>query len=296
MEASIELARRSLPEHVVLEQRLLPGAWPILGDANQLDVAMLNLIINARDAMPDGGQITVSTANVVAPGDDVPSDLADGQYVRVAVADAGVGMSDEVRTRAFEPFFTTKGVGKGTGLGLSQVYGFAHESGGSVRITSAPACGTTVEIFLPKAATTAQPADAEAARGVWRGRETVLVVDDDADVRELAVACLKEYGYRVLEAGSGVECLELLGQEASVDLLLIDYAMPEMNGAETVRLARRMRADLEVLFITGYADLRALHEHVGPNAIVAKPFKLAQLADRVAESLARRKVPADRAA
>jgi PAS domain S-box-containing protein len=287
MSASVELAHRSLPENVAIEQRYLPGAWPVLGDVNQLDVAMLNLIINARDAMPDGGAIVVTTANVTVPGDDVPADLAPGSYVRLAVIDTGVGMPEDVRARVFEPFFTTKGIGRGTGLGLSQVYGFAHEAGGSVRITSAVGGGTTVEMYLPKADSAEAATTIESVRAVWRGRETVLVVDDDRDVRELAVACLQEYGYRVLEASSGVECLERLGQEASVDLLLIDFAMPAMNGAETVRLARRMRPELEVLFITGYADLRALSEHVGPNAILAKPFKLAQLAERVAQGLAR---------
>ena len=293
---SIELARRSLPENVAIEQRVEPGTWSASSDVNQLDVAMLNLIINARDALPEGGSIVVSTRNVVAPGEGLPATLADGAYVQVAVADSGTGMTDDVKARVFEPFFTTKGVGKGTGLGLSQVYGFAHQSGGSIAIDSAVGAGTTVRIFLPRAASDEIAIADEPDVGVWRGRETVLVVDDDRDVRELAVACLREYGYRVLEAASGVECLELLGREAAVDLLLIDYAMPEMNGAETVRLARRMRPELQVLFITGYADLRALHEHVGPNAIVQKPFKLAQLAERVAVGLARRPAVARRVA
>ena len=288
MATAIELARRSLPENITISQRLQAAAWPLQSDANQLDVAMLNLIINARDAMPDGGSIVVSTNNVVAPAADLPNDLAAGPYVQIAVVDSGTGMSEDVLARVFEPFFTTKGVGKGTGLGLSQVYGFAHQSGGSVAISSAVGHGTTVRIFLPRAETDEAMTVDDPDHGVWRGRETVLVVDDDRDVRDLAVACLEEYGYRILEAGSGVECLELLGREASVDLLLIDYAMPEMNGAETVRLARRIRPGLEVLFITGYADLRALREHVGPNAILQKPFKLAQLAERVASGLARR--------
>ncbi len=288
MATAIELARRSLPENVTISQRLHAGAWPLQSDANQLDVAMLNLIINARDAMADGGSIVVETSNVVAPAGDLPIDLAAGPYVQISVTDSGTGMPDDVLARVFEPFFTTKGVGKGTGLGLSQVYGFAHQSGGSVAIESTPGGGTTVRIILPRAQTDEASIIDDADRSVWRGRETVLVVDDDRDVRELAVACLEEYGYRILAAGSGVEGLELLGREASVDLLLIDYAMPEMNGAETVRLARRIRPDLEVLFITGYADLRALHEHVGPSAILQKPFKLAQLAERVAKSLARR--------
>ena len=292
---SIDLAARSLPENIEVDRQFGPGTWPAMSDPNQLDVAILNLVINARDAMPDGGRITVSTVNVIAPGPDATDTLAPGDYVKVAIADTGTGMSAETQARVFEPFFTTKDVGKGTGLGLSQVYGFAHQSEGGIRIDSTVGVGTTVEIFLPRAALLDEAVVESIAPTTWRGRETVLVADDDEDVRDIAVACLREYGYRVLEASSGVDALETIGREAAIDLLVIDYAMPRMNGAETVRLARRVRPDLEVLFITGYADLRALHEHVDAQSIVQKPFKLAQFADRVAKSLARRANALERA-
>lgn len=289
--SSGQLLERSLGGELTIERRLGQGVWPAMADPSQLDIAVLNLVINARDAMPQGGTIVISTENVVAPAAETPPDLAPGCYVRLAVTDTGCGMTADVRERVFEPFFTTKGVGKGTGLGLSQVYGFAHQSSGTVRIISAPGQGTTVEIFLPRAEAedVALPDEGEPTQ--WRGRETVLVVDDDNDVRELAAASLAELGYRVLSAESGAAGLEVIGHEPSIDLLLADFAMPGMNGAELVRLARRVRPQLRVLFMSGYADLDAVLQHAGPDGILYKPFKMADLATRIGATLVR-SVPA----
>ncbi len=285
--ASGQLLDRSLGGELVIERRLGDPLWPAMTDPGQLDIAVLNLMLNARDAMPAGGVVVLSTANVTAPGPGMPEDLAEGRYVRLSVADTGIGMEDSLRARVFEPFFTTKGVGHGTGLGLSQVYGFAHQSSGTVRILSAPGRGTTVEIYLPRAEQDEPKPSPEADPTAWFGQETVLVVDDDRAVRELAVACLEEMGYRVHSADGGAAGLEAIGREPSIDLLLVDFKMPLMNGAELVRLARRLRPQLRVLFMTGYADLDAVAEHAGPDGIIYKPFKLAELAERVGLTLTR---------
>ncbi len=284
--ASGQLLDRSLGGRVAIERVLTPDAWPAMTDPGQLDIAILNLVLNARDAMPDGGTITISTGNVTAPGEDCPSALSPGDYVRVSVADTGVGMEDAVRARVFEPFFTTKGVGKGTGLGLSQVYGFAHQSSGTVRIASVPGQGTVVDIYLPRAHGQIETASRPDEPSRWLGRETVLVVDDDADIRALAVASLRELGYRVLAAERGAGALELLRAEPGIDLLLADFAMPGMNGAELVRQARMLRPELPVLFMTGYADLDEVGALAGPDGVIYKPFRLTELGERVGQTLA----------
>ena len=286
--AAMELATRSLGPSVTLEKSLTDTVWPVFADPNQLDVALLNLMINARDAMPEGGVITGITGNVSAPAAGVPGDLAAGDYVRVAIADQGMGMSEEVLARVYEPFFTTKGIGKGTGLGLSQVYGFAHQSGGTVRILSTLGKGTTVEIFLPRASSEEADAEPELDGRAWQGRETILVIDDDPDVRELTTTCLDELGYRVHAAAGGREGLEILARHSDIELLLVDYAMPEMTGAEVVRMARQQNPKLEVLFMSGYADLEVMSAHVKGDSVIQKPFRLALLAERVGLILARR--------
>jgi PAS domain S-box-containing protein len=259
--------------------------WPALADPRQLEVAVLNLLLNAREAMPAGGTVTVATHNVAA-GQAVADALAPGDYVALSVTDTGVGMTDDVRARACEPFFTTKGVGSGAGLGLSQVHGFAGQSGGTVRIVSTPGCGTTVEILLPRG----QAADQ--GPGVFGGpqargaSQTVLVVDDDPDVRETTVAGLEDFGYRVLEAGSGAQCLRLLERE-QVDLLVVDFAMPSMNGAELVHITRRSHPGMKVLFMTGYADLDVLRSYAEPHEILRKPFRLAALIEQVDAAMRR---------
>ena len=268
-----------LLEAVEIHWTLAPQLWPALADPNQLDVALLNLLVNARDAMPAGGTIEVATRNLAAD-ERLPAELAAGDYVAIAVTDTGVGMSEEVLLRAIEPFFTTKGMGRGSGLGLSQAYGFARQSGGALRLTSLRGHGSVVEILLPRAV--------PAAAGMVRPHpelllrpKTILVVDDDQDVRELTVAALEERGYRVMEADGGISGLALLA-EAPVDLLLVDFAMPGMTGAEMVRLARKASPGIGVLFMTGYADLDALREYAAPEDILRKPFRLATLIEHVA--------------
>jgi PAS domain S-box-containing protein len=279
LSGSCELITRSFGAAAMIEWQLAEDTWPAMADPNQLDIALLNLLLNARDAMPFGGTITVATGNVLDPS-TLPGDLAPGDYVRLSVSDTGAGMSEAVQARAFEPFFTTKGIGRGTGLGLSQVYGFARQSGGTVRITSAPGHGTTVDIVLPRAPGTEASALKANPAEVVRRAGTILVVDDDFDVREQTAASLEDCGYRVIEADSGPVALRILAEEP-VDLLLVDYAMPGMNGAEVVRLGRHLRADLKVLFMTGYADVDALRCYASPQDIIRKPFRLAALTTHV---------------
>ena len=271
--------RDGLVDGIDIVWALEPHLWAAVADPSQLAIAVLNLLLNARDATPGGGTIEVATANVAADG-AVPGELTPGDYVSLVVKDAGCGMTDAVMLRAIEPFFTTKGLGGGSGLGLSQAYGFARQSGGTLRLASAPGRGSTVQILLPRAlpAIAARPA---APPEPLPRLKTILVVDDDQDVRELTVAALEECGYQVLEADGGVSGLERLG-EAAVDLMLVDFAMPGMTGAEMVRLARQRFPDIGVLFMTGYADLDALREYAAPEDIIRKPFRLATLTDHVA--------------
>jgi CheY-like chemotaxis protein len=239
--------------------------------------------------MQVGGSLTVETANVtLAEAPRRPEEPGPGDYVVIAVRDTGVGMSEEVLAKAFEPFFTTKEVGKGSGLGLAQVYGFAKQSGGGVRVETAPGRGTTVSVFLPRAAGT-QPEDAAAGAADpvadGGGTGTILLVDDDAAVREVTSGLLRDFGYGVLEAGSGGAALEILADGANVDLLLIDFAMPGMNGAEVVREARIRRPALPVLFLTGYADFAALRNFDEAH-VVQKPFGGDDLARRIRTAMA----------
>ena len=210
-------------------------------DPTQLELAVLNLAINARDAMQVGGSLKVETANVAVGAPLRPEEPPAGEYVTVAVSDTGTGMADDVRAKVFEPFFTTKEIGKGSGLGLSQVLGFAKQSGGGVRIESRLGEGTSVQIYLPRAESEAVKTRATAAAPIaavdcLRGA-TILLVDDDNEVREITRAMLHELGHRVLEAGSGGAALDILQREPGVELLIVDFAMPGMNGAEVARLA-----------------------------------------------------------
>jgi signal transduction histidine kinase/CheY-like chemotaxis protein len=278
-----EMLRRTLGGGAVgVENALAGDLWPALVDATQIEVALLNLAINARDAMPLGGTIRITTRNVAA-GDERyrPPDLAPGDYVAIAVTDTGEGMAPEVLAKAFDPFFTTKEVGKGTGLGLSQVYGLARQSGGTARIRSKPGEGTTVEIYLPRAATLSERGglDAEPAKEQGR-RGTVLVVDDQDEIREVAVAQLEALGHRAVVAADGRLALDLLLVGSSpIDILLVDYAMPGMSGVEVVRAARKARPDAPIVLMTGYADARALGEPLPPGVVLLKkPFRMQELA------------------
>ncbi len=278
-----ELLQGALGGSVRLEIVLTPQLWPALVDPTQIEMIILNLAINARDAMEVGGGLTVETANVTLGKPRRPEEPPAGEYVCLSVSDTGTGMTDEVLAKAFEPFFTTKGAGRGSGLGLAQVYGFAKQSGGGVRIDTRLGEGTSVKVFLPRAASLelsrpdqAHPAHVTAAAAHGR---TVLVVDDDSAVREVTTAMLSELGYRVLEAGSGGAALDILRRQP-VDVLLADYAMPGMNGMDTAREAKRLYPDLPILIITGYADLAALKE-VGEQRIISKPFRDNELAEKI---------------
>ena len=293
-----DLLQSSMGGSVKLGMKLQPGLWPALVDPTQIELVILNLAINARDASPVGGDLIVETANVTLhePASR-PEEPGPGDYVMVAVTDHGSGMAPEVLARAFEPFFTTKQVGKGSGLGLAQVYGFAKQSGGGVRIQTRLGEGTSVKVYLPRAAGAAAEVE-EAPRGAAReekgpGRQCILLVDDDTDVREVTAAILAERGYRVIEAGCGGSALDVLDREgAGVDLMLMDYAMPGMNGSEVAREAHAKRPALPVLFITGYADFAAFKE-VGEDHIIAKPFRDEDLLSKVQTALdAGRKAPA----
>jgi len=248
---------------------------------------ILNLAINARDAMDVGGSLTLRTANVTLGEANGPEDPGPGEYVMIAVTDTGSGMSPDVLARVFEPFFTTKEVGKGSGLGLSQVYGLAKQSGGGVRIESMPGRGTSVQVFLPRSLETAPQRESAAASSAStrHAHRRVLVVDDDRAVREVTAGLLTDLGYGVIEAGSGGAALEVLDQDQAVDLLLLDFAMPGMNGAELAREARMRRPDLPILFVTGYADTEALPP-IDREGVLRKPFRQEDLAERLQAVLA----------
>ncbi|BBK32939.1 PAS domain S-box-containing protein [Stella humosa] len=289
VEGMRELLQSTLGGSVRLRRMLAPDLWPALVDPTQIELIILNLAINARDAMRVGGSLTISTANTTLAAEHRrPEEPGPGEYVMLSVMDTGTGMTPDVLAKAFEPFFTTKKVGEGSGLGLAQVYGFAKQSGGGVAIDTEAGQGTTIRVYLPRA-------DGEAVRPVARiadaradgsgdGR-TILVVDDDAAVREVTASRLRELGYQVIEAGSGGRALEILDGGRPLDLLLLDYAMPGMNGAEVAREAAQRRPDLAVMFITGFADLGALAD-VSDDRIVPKPYNDAELASKVRKALA----------
>lgn len=265
-----------------IETVLDPNLWPAMIDATQIELVILNLAINARDAMEVGGALIVETANATLGAPERPEDPPAGDYVMVAVSDTGSGMTAEVLAKAFEPFFTTKAVGKGSGLGLSQVFGLAKQSGGGVRIDTKPGEGSTVKVYLPraKAAPVVETRPRAASPLMADGDHAVLLVDDDSAVREITATLLAELGYRVVEAGSGGAALENLQQREDIALVLLDFAMPGMNGAEVAREIRARRPDLPILFVTGYADSEAL-AHADEDGIIQKPFDDNELAAKI---------------
>jgi signal transduction histidine kinase/ActR/RegA family two-component response regulator len=286
-----ELVAASLGSGIRLRFEVVPGVDCVIADANQMEMALLNLAINARDAMPGGGELAF-VASRAAPPAGLP---LDGQYVRIAVTDSGEGMSPEVAARVFEPFFTTKGVGKGTGLGLSQVYGMAQQSGGAARIISAPGAGTTVEIWLRAdsgdSGSLARPAEPAAA--VPRKGARILVVEDDDFVRTSMVASLEALGHEVAQAADGEAGLRELGR-AAPDLMITDYLMPGITGAELVRRARKDHPGLPMIIATGYADMKAIEQVIGDDMVLRKPFQLAELASSVDRALQRMEARAGR--
>lgn len=289
-----DLLQTSVGSRVRLRTELDPALRRALVDPTQIELVLLNLAINARDAMHDGGTLLVETGNARRGEPRRPEEPPPGDYVTVAVAGTGPGMPPEVAAKAFEPFFTTKPVGKGSGLGLAQVYGFATQSGGGVALDTAPGRGTSVTVFLPAAAAAqadddAGPAAAAPAMPVAAPAAVpaaILLVDDDHAVREVTGSALRDLGHTVLEAPGGPVALDLLARPGQrIDLLVVDFAMPGMNGVEVARRARAARPGLEVLFITGYADLSAL-AGTAEERIVQKPFRHGELERKVARCLA----------
>jgi signal transduction histidine kinase len=269
-----DLLQSTMGGSIRIETKLHRGLWPAMVDPTQLELAMLNLAINARDAMQVGGRLAVHTENVTLGPALYPEDPPAGDYVAICVADTGTGMTEEVRAKVFEPFFTTKEIGKGSGLGLSQVLGFAKQSGGGVRIESRVGEGTSIHIYLPRTKAKAEersPSAPAIAAHKDAPDARILLVDDDHAVREVTSTTLRDLGYSVVEAGSGGAALDILAREPTIDLLIIDFAMPGMSGAEVARQARAKRPTLPILFITGFADRAAL-AGISETHIVGKPF------------------------
>ena len=293
-----EMITRTLGESVQVETVLAGGLWTTHVDVSQMENALLNLCVNARDAMPNGGSLTIETGN--ASLDDAYArqnlDVTAGQYVLIAVTDTGTGMSKDVVASAFDPFFTTKGVGKGSGLGLSQVFGFVKQSGGHLKIYSEVGQGTTVKIYLPRsfetaqasmAATTLQIAEKQEMKRGNR-RQIILVVEDESHVRGLTVATLRELGYTVIHAQDAIAALVQLDAHPDVDLMFTDIVMPGMNGRKLADEAVRRQPRLKVLFTTGFTRNAVVHGGVldaGVN-FIAKPFTIEQLAAKVGQVVA----------
>ena len=283
-----EMIQRTVGPSIPVEVVGVSGLWPALVDPSQLENALLNLCINARDAMPDGGRITVETHNKwIDERASSKLDMPEGQYLSLCVTDTGTGMSPEVIARVFEPFFTTKPIGEGTGLGLSMIYGFAQQSGGQVRIYSEVGEGSTICIYLPRhygevskeivaARPEARPGSAQSA--------TVLIVDDEPTVRMLVTDILEDLGYLAIEAGDSAAGLKILQSDVTINLLVTDVGLPGgMNGRQMADAGRVNRPDLKVLFITGYAENAVLgNGHLAPGmAVMTKPFAMDAMTDRI---------------
>jgi len=288
-----ELLRRTLGETISVETVLAGGLWPTFADANQLESALVNLAVNARDAMPQGGKLTIETANSSLDENYARSieDLEPGQYVLVEVSDTGSGMTQEVIGKAFEPFFTTKDIGRGTGLGLSQVYGFVKQSGGHVKIYSEAGKGTTVKLYLPRLITAgAETGAAAPERPIPKGTrsETILVVEDEEEVRAFSSEMLRELGYGVVEAADGHAALSLIEAVPSIQLLFTDIGLPNgLNGRELADEALKRRPELKVLFTSGYARHAIAHSGRLDAGVVllGKPFTYGALAEKIRQVL-----------
>ena len=289
-----EFLQRTLGERIEVQTVGGAGLWQIEADVNHLESTIVNLAINARDAMPNGGKLTIEAANVSVDEDysRANPELAVGQYVVISVSDTGSGMSPEVLNHVFEPFFTTKEPGQGTGLGLSQVYGFVKQSGGHVKIYSEVGEGTSIKMYFPRYIGNAQPASDDADEFISEGAsvESILVVEDDADLRAYVSDVLRELNYRVLSAGSAQAALTILLQEdQQVDLLLTDVVMPGINGRELGRRAQQIRPQLRILYMTGYSRNAVVHQGRLDEGVdlLEKPVTQARLALKVRELLDR---------
>jgi PAS domain S-box-containing protein len=287
-----DLMRRTIGEAIFIETVLAGGLWPVMADSNQLENALINLAINARDAMLDGGQLTIETANAYLDDNYARTndEVRPGQYVGIFITDTGIGMSPETAAQAFEPFFTTKEIGQGTGLGLSQVYGFIKQSGGHVKIYSEAGEGTTVKLYLPRhrGAEGAIDERTETA-GIPRGHgEMVLIVEDDPDVRDYTVEMVGDLGYSVLSAPDGASALRLLDSNREITLLFTDVGLPGgTNGRQLAEQALRRRPKLKVLYTTGYARNAIVHQgRLDPGVtVVFKPFTYSDLATKLRQVL-----------
>jgi PAS domain S-box-containing protein len=286
-----ELLRRTLPEDISIETVLAGGVWNAFVDANQLENCLLNLAVNARDAMPNGGKLTIEAANVYLDEEYAASaEVSSGQYVGIFISDTGIGMTVETATRAFDPFFTTKEVGRGTGLGLSQVYGFVKQSGGHVKIYSEIGVGTTLKLYLPRLISNeADDQPRPTAVTVPRGNgETILVVEDEPNVRSFAIELTRELGYRVLEAHDATTALRLIDGHSEIALLFTDVGLPGgMNGRQLAEEAERRRPNLKVVFTSGYARNAIVHHgRLDPGVqLITKPYTFAGLAAKFRQVL-----------
>ncbi|MDF3241798.1 hypothetical protein PVE_R1G2601 [Pseudomonas veronii 1YdBTEX2] len=288
--ASLEdLFQRTKGAHITLKVQLGHDIWPVNSDASQLENALLNLVINARDAMPDGGELLIETANSYLDGTDIttPEPVKAGDYVMLGVRDNGTGMAPKILAKAFDPFFTTKPIGQGTGLGLSMIYGFAQQSGGHVTLHSEPGQGTCVRLYLPRlhgtSLASSLPASLSEAAPVALAGEAVVVVEDDPAVRMLVVNVLDELGYTAHQAADARTALPLLESDLRVDLLVTDVGLPGMNGRQLAEIARQHRPGLRILFMTGYAEKAAERQGFLEDGMdmVAKPFSIDVLATKI---------------
>jgi PAS domain S-box-containing protein len=293
------LLQSTIGATIRIETALSPALWPVLADASQIELVLLNLAINARDAMPadgalPGGVITIATANVTLGRPERPEEPPPGDYAVMSVADTGCGIAPAILDKVFDPFFTTKEVGKGSGLGLSQVLGVAQQLGGGVHIDTRAGEGTVIKVYLPRASAVVDArrrsraaSPAAVSPSAARGAGLILLVDDDSDVRAVAAGMLGEAGYRVIEAGSGGAALDCLDRhEGEIALLIADVAMPGMSGIELAHAARRGRPELPVVFVTGFGGTALTAELSSSEQILRKPFRAAELAAEVAVALA----------
>jgi PAS domain S-box-containing protein len=286
-----ELLRRTLGEHVEIELKRAGDLWPALADSGQVENSLLNLAINARDAMPEGGKLIIETSNVHLDDDYASSnaEVTSGDYVMMTVTDTGIGMPPDVLAHVFEPFFTTKEVGKGTGLGLSMIYGFAKQSGGHAKIYSEVGHGTTVRLYLPRLTNESLKSDSAAVTPARKGGgETILVVEDNPDVRGLVLRQLRDLGYEVIEAANGPQALKILDDGAAIDLLFTDVVMPGgMTGRQLAEAAKTRRPNLKTLFTSGYTEDSILRlGKLDPGVrLLSKPYRKHELATRIRESL-----------
>jgi CheY-like chemotaxis protein len=288
LSGTVDFLQRSLGETIRIEHVGTAGLWQVELDTNQLETALVNLAINARDAMPDGGRLTIETANVWIDEDYCRSnpETTPGQYVAICVTDTGIGMNAETINRAFEPFFTTKEIGQGTGLGLSQVYGFVKQSGGHVKLYSEVNIGTTVKLYFPRDLRQQVRVAEEDLEHSWvegEAGESILLVEDDEDVRSYLAEALRALNYRVLTAPDGKAALKAAQRDIKIDLLITDVVMPGMNGRELASAAQELRPDLPVLFISGYSRNAILSQGRVPDTLdlLQKPITQQTLSTKI---------------